>query len=144
VKRHRGGTPARERRSRQTRSEIFRDEFLPQLRPFPERGALLLATIKARGLRLVAASSAKKDELHRLPGRRRVFASLFDAVTSSDDVDQSKPDPDNHPRRTATRERSTADRSIMVGDTPYDVEAARPRRAWPSSRCAAVVGRIAI
>ena len=57
------------------------------------------------------------------PPQRRATAQI-PARTSSDDADRSKPDPDIV---TAALHRAGAapDRSVMIGDTPYDVEAAR-------------------
>jgi phosphoglycolate phosphatase-like HAD superfamily hydrolase len=45
-------------------------------------------------------------------------------ATTSDDADQSKPDPDILVAALA-KSGAPADRAIMIGDTPYDVEAAR-------------------
>lgn len=47
--------------------------------------------------------------------------SWLDAMTSSDDAEQSKPAPDI---LTATLDRLGSDRSVLLGDTPYDVESA--------------------
>jgi HAD superfamily hydrolase (TIGR01509 family) len=104
------------------RGEIFTQEFLPYLGPF--RGAIaLVAAIKARGLTAVAASSASKDDLKALLAVARVD-TLLDDATSSDDAEESKPDPDII---TAALKRAKAPPSdaIMIGDTPYDIEAAQ-------------------
>ena len=47
------------------RGQIFRERFLPTLRAFPDAGALV-AAVKERGLTVVAASSAKREELEPL------------------------------------------------------------------------------
>src|SRR5688500_6870400 len=47
------------------RGEIFTERFLPQLKPFRDAGRLV-AELKARGHTVVAASSAKRDELQSL------------------------------------------------------------------------------
>ena len=102
------------------RGEIFRWEFLPSLHPFP--GAKeLLARIKKEGLRLAVASSAKEDELKRL---LRVCGAdeLVEASTSADDADRSKPDPDIV-RAAFKRLSLSPTQVILLGDTPYDVEA---------------------
>lgn len=104
------------------RKEIFKDECLPKLKPL--RGAAdLVAAIKARGLTAVAASSAKKEELQPLL-KIAGASSLMDAATSSDDAEESKPDPDIV---TAALHRAKAapDEALMIGDTPYDIQAAR-------------------
>ncbi|MFO0811238.1 MAG: HAD family hydrolase [Gemmataceae bacterium] len=103
------------------RSEIVRAELLPMVRPFP-RAADLLAALRARSLRLVVASSAKDEELDKLLdvcGAK----PFVEARTSSDDADNSKPDPDIiHAALAAIG--LPAGEVLMLGDTPYDVEAA--------------------
>ncbi len=102
------------------RAEVFNEEFLPRLRPFP-CARELLARMKRDGLRLAVASSAKEDELK---GLLRVCGAedLLEATTSSDDADNSKPDPDIV-HAALRRIRLPADRVILLGDTPYDIEA---------------------
>ncbi|VTS00530.1 had-superfamily hydrolase : Uncharacterized protein OS=Sorangium cellulosum So0157-2 GN=SCE1572_50600 PE=4 SV=1: HAD_2 [Gemmata massiliana] len=102
------------------RGEIFQTEYLPKLKPTP--GAReLLARMKKAGLELAVASSAKEDELKAL---LKVCGAdeYIEAATSSDDAENSKPDPDivhaaleelGHPK----------EKVILLGDTPYDVEA---------------------
>jgi HAD superfamily hydrolase (TIGR01509 family) len=104
------------------RAEIFKREQLPRLKPFDGAKALV-AAIKDRGCTAIAASSAKESELKPLLEIAGVDA-LMDGKTSSDDADESKPDPDII---VAALQRAHADRSeaILIGDTPYDIEAAR-------------------
>lgn len=103
------------------RGEIFRQEFLPSLEPFPA-AADLLVRMKQSHLRLAVASSAKKDELGDL---LRICGAdqLIDAQTSSDDVENSKPDPDIIQSALEQLGLPPA-QVILLGDTPYDVEAA--------------------
>jgi HAD superfamily hydrolase (TIGR01509 family) len=103
------------------RSEIFKQHFLPNLRPFAGADSLV-AAVRARGLTAVAASSAKKDELRALL-RIANADSLMDAATSSDDAEESKPDPDIIVAA-LQRAKASPQEAIMIGDTPYDVEAA--------------------
>jgi len=113
------------KRIAERREEIFAARYLPEVRALP--GAReLLARMKDEGLRLAVASSSKEDMLRRL--LRLVGAEdVLDAATSSDDADRSKPDPDIV---AAALERlgEPRERAVMIGDTPYDVEAAARAR----------------
>lgn len=104
------------------RQEIFKRDYLPSLQPLPESGELV-AAIKNLGLTVVAASSAKKAELEPLLAVANARA-LMDAWTSSDDAEESKPDPDIVEAALKTA-RASAQEAIMIGDTPYDIEAAQ-------------------
>lgn len=104
------------------RQEIFKREYLPRLQPLPGSGELV-AAIKDLGLTVVAASSAKKEELEPLLAVANA-RSLMDAWTSSDDAEESKPDPDIVEAALKTA-RASAHEAIMIGDTPYDIEAAQ-------------------
>src|SRR5262249_47044049 len=107
------------------RGEIFQKDFLPSLGPFP--GAKeLLARMKQVGLRLGVASSASADEVK---GLLHVCGAdkYVEALTSSDDADNSKPAPDIV-EAALKRIGLKADTVILLGDTPYDVEAARRAR----------------
>jgi HAD superfamily hydrolase (TIGR01549 family) len=103
------------------RAEIFRQVWLPTLRPFP-RTRELVQLLSDRGYTLTIATSAKEGELHPLLDVAAV-SDLFPTRTSSDDADKSKPDPDIV-KAALERARCPADRTIMIGDTPYDIEAA--------------------
>ncbi len=103
------------------RQEIFKKSYLPSLQPTPGAKDLLQHMRKA-GLKLVVASSAKKDELTPL---LRVCGAekLIEDQTSSDDAENSKPDPDIV--HAALKQIGLAPKKVlMLGDTPYDVEAA--------------------
>ena len=103
------------------KGEIFRSRFGPQLRPTP--GAReLLERFRDPGLRRVVATSANEEDLKLLLGAAGI-ADLVDACTTSDDVEESKPDPDIVEAALELAEVG-ADRAVMLGDTPYDVEAA--------------------
>src|SRR5687767_9696435 len=64
------------------RQEIFAQKYLPHIRPLPGASDLVKA-LKARGCTLVAASSAKEEELRALLKIAGVD-TLLDAATSSD------------------------------------------------------------
>lgn len=103
------------------RTEIFKSRYLPTLRALP--GAReLLQRLRDEDIALVVATSAGTEEL----GGILEVAGLDDLLpkrTSSDDAERSKPDPDIVAaalKKSGARARDT----IMLGDTPYDVEAA--------------------
>jgi HAD superfamily hydrolase (TIGR01509 family) len=103
------------------RKEIFKRSWLPRLQPFAGTRALL-DRLAQDGFVLAVASSASNSELHALLDVAGV-SDLIPTRTSSDDADRSKPDPDIV---SAAIERTgcAKDRALMIGDTPYDVEAA--------------------
>jgi len=103
------------------RGEIFKTEYLPHVRPFRGAGALV-AAIQARGLDAVAASSAKRDELEALLKIADAL-SLLGNSASGDDAEQSKPEPDIIHAALGKTRAAAAD-ALMIGDTPYDIEAA--------------------
>ena len=101
---------------------IFKQRYLPALRPFP-RVAELLHALHERGLRLGVASSAGKDELEALLAVTGA-AELFEERTDADDAERSKPDPDIV-RAALEKLALPAARCVMVGDTPFDAQAAQ-------------------
>lgn len=103
------------------RGEIFRQSFLPHLQPFQGVRALI-ERFAQDGYVLAVASSAKKEELDPLLDAAGV-SSLISRRTSSDDAERSKPDPDIVQAAVARAGIDPAG-AIMLGDTPYDVEAA--------------------
>lgn len=107
------------------RKEIFRAEYLPALRAFP-RTRDLVARLRSDGYTLAVASSAKEDELQPLLEIARVD-DLLPTRTSSDDAENSKPDPDIV-AAALKRTGCPAESAVMIGDTPYDIEAATRAR----------------
>jgi HAD superfamily hydrolase (TIGR01549 family) len=80
----------------------------------------LIVNLKQRGHQVVLASSAKEQEaehyLNLLDARE-----LVDAWTTSGDVEETKPSPD---LVGAALGKLGAETGVMVGDTPWDIEAA--------------------
>ena len=104
------------------RSEIFRAIYQQTVRAFPGSRELFLALARD-GVRLAAASSAQEDELEPLLDIAGV-KELVEQKTSSTDVESSKPDPDVV-HAAIDRLRVIPAAARLVGDTPYDLEAAR-------------------
>jgi HAD superfamily hydrolase (TIGR01509 family) len=99
---------------------IFRERYLPGLRPFPGVKDLL-ERLRQMGLRLVVASSAGKDELDALLAVAGA-QDYLEARTDADDAERSKPDPDIV-QAALRRLKLPAAACVMVGDTPYDAAA---------------------
>jgi phosphoglycolate phosphatase-like HAD superfamily hydrolase len=121
------------KRLSERRKVVFRERYLPDLRP--TRGARdLLVRMRGDGLSLVVASSAEGEELRALLDVVGA-ADLVDDVTSSSEVSGSKPEPDVV--EAALRKLGApSSEALMLGDTPYDVEAAtRARVGIVALRC---------
>ena len=103
------------------RTALFFRKYFPRLRAFPKARALA-ERFAADGLRMVTASSASEEELEKLLKVAGIGDLLTD-TTSSDDAEHSKPDPDIVHAAVGRIGLAAAD-LVMIGDTPYDVEAA--------------------
>lgn len=99
---------------------IFAERYLPQVRPFA-KGRELVERLEVGRLRLAVATSARREDLEALLKIAGV-PQLLDSSTTSNETDRSKPDPDVV---TAALRRLDlpAQATLMIGDTPYDVEA---------------------
>jgi HAD superfamily hydrolase (TIGR01509 family) len=103
------------------KKELF-NEQLPWLRPTPGARALL-EFLRDRDVETLIATSADEKEMQALLDCAGV-ADLLPGRASKDDADESKPDPDIVCAALAMA-RGGAASTLMVGDTPYDIEAAR-------------------
>lgn len=104
------------------RREIFLERYLADLKPTP--GAReLVQRLRDEEIQVVIATSAKGQELQALLKAAGV-ADLIEEATTSDDAKGSKPDPDIVVAALA-KSGVQAVEAMMVGDTPYDIQAAR-------------------
>lgn len=103
--------------------ELFVRDFQPRARPLPGVRPLL-ERMKADGLRLVLASSAKDEELE---GHLRLLRidDLLDARTGADDAERAKPWPDIFQAALRTLPGVGPDEAVVIGDSPWDAKAAR-------------------
>ena len=103
------------------RGKIFQSKYLPRLQALPGARDLVLR-VKRDGLKAIVATSAKDDELKGLLKAAHVEDLMEEKATASD-AKRSKPDPDIV--EAAVEESGTsAKHLVMIGDTPYDIEAA--------------------
>jgi HAD superfamily hydrolase (TIGR01509 family) len=103
------------------RMEIFREKYLPHLQALPGSRALV-QRVRKEGLTPVVATSAKDKELHSLLKAAQVDDLMEEKATASD-AKRSKPDPDIV-HAAIDQSGIARDKLVMIGDTPYDVEAA--------------------
>jgi HAD superfamily hydrolase (TIGR01509 family) len=103
------------------RWKLFESKYVPTLRPL-EGARALVQRIRNAGLATVIATSAQAEELHVLLKAAEV-ADLMEVKATSSDAEHSKPDPDVV--QAAIRKSGLKQTELlMIGDTPYDVEAA--------------------
>lgn len=104
------------------RSELFKRDYLPRARAFPGVRSLFQC-IKEAGQTVVLASSGKKEEVdHHVKAAE--IGDLVDAVTTADDAECSKPEPDIFAAALERIAPLNADQALVVGDSPFDAEAA--------------------
>ncbi len=104
------------------RTKIFLENFLPEIKTFPKLRELL-EKIKGDGKKIVLASSAGDEELEKYKKLMKID-DLLEEETSSDDAEESKPDPDIFQAAFDKLKNIEKEEVIIVGDTPYDAEAA--------------------
>jgi HAD superfamily hydrolase (TIGR01549 family) len=114
-----------EARLTEAEGEIYKREFLRRVQPF-DGAKKALKRLAQRGHTLVLASSASRAEVE-------FYVDLLDAdglltgTTSRDDVRSSKPCPDIFTAALALTA-GPPESAIVVGDSPYDIIAARRGR----------------
>ena len=97
------------------------EPFKREIKAFP-RAAELLGELARRGARVVLATSSDEEDLARLREAVGADDAVEDAV-SKGDVEHSKPSPDIF-EAALDKFGLDPDRTMVVGDTPWDVEAA--------------------
>jgi HAD superfamily hydrolase (TIGR01509 family) len=105
------------------RGEIFKARYLPTVSAFPAVRALFLR-LRDDGTVVALASSAKADEL-AVYKKMAAVGDLVVADASSGNAERSKPFPDIFQAALDRLDGVAAADAVVIGDTPYDVEAAR-------------------
>ena len=104
------------------RTDLFRSKYMASVRGFPKVRDLFLRLLDD-GKQLSLASSAKDEELEHYK-RVANIADLQMAQSSADDVERAKPHPDIFEAALKKLGSAAPERCVVVGDTPYDAEAA--------------------
>lgn len=104
------------------RGEIFKNEYLDHVKPFPKVRELF-ERIKADGIKVALASSANEDEVEAYK-KIADIEDLVEKVTSADDAEASKPEPDIFQAALKLLGDPKPENVLVIGDTPYDAEAA--------------------
>jgi HAD superfamily hydrolase (TIGR01509 family) len=108
-------------RIREAEKELY-FELIDEVEPM-DGARELISDLGRRGHLVVLASSAKEEEVERYLDLLKA-RELADAWTSSADVERTKPQPDLVDAALA-RVGGSANDAVMIGDTPWDVHAAR-------------------
>jgi phosphoglycolate phosphatase-like HAD superfamily hydrolase len=103
--------------------ERYRAVYLPQARAFPGVRAVFTA-IKSHGGRIALATDCQSDELKRYRSLMNVD-DLIDAIACGDEVSKGKPDPALVELALHRLGNTSAVSATMIGDTPFDAQAAR-------------------
>lgn len=117
-----GQGPTFGERMRDYRRELYKHEYHPRIKAFPQVRELFLR-VKADGKRIALATSATKDDLATYKQIMNV-EDLVDAATTTTEVESSKPEPDIFFSTLDKLGDISPNNVIVVGDTPYDAEGA--------------------
>ncbi len=104
------------------RSDLFKRNYMPHVRPFPEVRELF-ERILSEGKRILLASSAQSEEIEIYKEIANI-ADLIEYEASSDDAKRSKPHPDIFAAALQKAGNPNPSEVMVIGDTPYDTEAA--------------------
>ncbi|MGZ8868341.1 MAG: HAD family hydrolase [Thermoanaerobaculia bacterium] len=109
------------------RGPLFKERYIKTIRPFPRAGENL-RTLHEMGIRIVLSSSADPEEVEYYSGLLGI-EDLLEGTTSKEDAEFSKPSPEIF-QAGLKRLKTDPARTLVVGDTPYDILAAH-RAALP-------------
>jgi HAD superfamily hydrolase (TIGR01549 family) len=105
------------------RGKLFKKKYLSEVRPFPKVRELF-ERVRQDGKKIALASSGKEEEVRHYEKIARI-EGLSDSLTTADQVAHSKPKPDVFVAALRTLGHLLPEEAIAIGDTPYDVDAAK-------------------
>lgn len=103
------------------RGEVFRERYLQEVYPI-DKGNELIVLLKGRGLTVMLATAAGKEDREALLARGNLKGQ-FHGGADADKVEESKPAPDMLLACLEGHELEPK-QCLLIGDTPYDGEAA--------------------
>ena len=104
------------------RGDLFKRKYLERVKPFPKVRELF-EKLRHEGKRVALGSSGSSDDVTHYVELAKI-GELFESQTTKSDVDESKPRPDVF-LAALNLLGTAAEETIVVGDTPYDVQAAK-------------------
>ena len=107
------------------RSDLFRREYLPEIKPFPEVRELFHFLTES-GRKIMLVTSGKETETKHYLKLLQIEKLVF-GYTTADDTERSKPAPDIFEQARARAHASRAE-TLVIGDTRFDFEAAARAR----------------
>ena len=105
----------------QYRSKLFREEFLPRVKPFPKVRELF-ERIRQDRKKIALATSSQANDVKTYTKLAQID-DLVDVQITADDTGESKPAPDVF-EASLGKLGIPADHAMAVGDTRFDIEAA--------------------
>jgi HAD superfamily hydrolase (TIGR01549 family) len=103
------------------RGELWKEKYMESVQPFP--GAVeAMRAVHGRGVKIALASSSNPDEVEYYVELLGV-GDLLKGTTSKEDAKFSKPSPEIF-QAALERVKSDPARTLVAGDTPYDILAA--------------------
>lgn len=105
------------------RSKIFKEDYLEKILPFPHARELL-ERIYEDEKQIVLATSGKEEDTEHFIEKLGIREFII-GYTSADDAEQSKPEPDIFQSALAKLKGMEAAEVLCVGDTRFDVIAAK-------------------
>lgn len=97
------------------------EKLLPEVRGF-DGAADAVRAARSKGYKVALASSGKEEFTDAALEKIGLTRDDFDSVTSSDDADSSKPEPDI---LEVALEEAGGSKGVLIGDATWDVEAAK-------------------
>jgi phosphoglycolate phosphatase-like HAD superfamily hydrolase len=103
--------------------ELYKAKYLPTVTILPGIPALI-ERLKAADIRVALATTSDRELLDHYLNIAGCTADLFDALACGSDADRTKPDPQLLHIALRRLSMRASPRTLGVGDTPYDAEAA--------------------